>query len=121
MGLFGGLKDKIIHKKDNDYGDVRDRILGQENNLESQYNSRFENKYGQPEIDENLKPFNPGERHSDFAREPISLEPSRDSSYEVIDRLNFIENQLSAIKSQTELINERLKNIESRLGLQRRW
>jgi chaperonin cofactor prefoldin len=38
-----------------------------------------------------------------------------------MDRLNLIESQLAAIRSMTETINERLKNMESRLGLQRRY
>ena len=37
-------------------------------------------------------------------------------SYEIMDRLNMIEAQLSAIRSQTETINERLKNMEFRMG-----
>ena len=45
-----------------------------------------------------------------------SFPEKKEGSYEVIDRLNFIENQLAAIKSQTETINERLKNLELKLG-----
>src|SRR3989344_8436618 len=49
--------------------------------------------------------------------EPVESFPERkEGNYEVIDRLNFIENQLAAIKSQTETINERLKNLELKLG-----
>ncbi len=35
--------------------------------------------------------------------------------YDIIDRLSIIEAQLAAIRSQTETINERLKNMETRL------
>ncbi len=49
-------------------------------------------------------------------RKPISLEESKPSSnYDILDRLSLIEAQLSAIRSQTETINERLKNMEVRL------
>lgn len=59
-------------------------------------------------------PLQPG---PDFA--PAAEKVNRD--YDIMDRLNIIESQLSAIRSQTELINERLKNMESRLGLGRRY
>ena len=40
-------------------------------------------------------------------------------NYDILDRLNIIEAQLSAIRSQTETINERLKNMEMKLGPRR--
>ena len=39
----------------------------------------------------------------------------KQGSYDIMDRLNLIESQLTAIRSQTETINERLKNLETRL------
>ena len=40
----------------------------------------------------------------------------KELTYDIMDRLNLIESQLAAIRSQTETINERLKNMETRLG-----
>lgn len=39
----------------------------------------------------------------------------KDRDYDILDRLNLIESQLAAIRSQTETINERLKNLETKL------
>jgi hypothetical protein len=44
-------------------------------------------------------------------------QPRKD--YDILDRLNIIESQLQAIRSQTETINERLKNLDARLGMRR--
>jgi chaperonin cofactor prefoldin len=38
-----------------------------------------------------------------------------------MDRLNLIESQIAAVRSMTETINERLKNMESKLVMQRRY
>ena len=40
----------------------------------------------------------------------------RQNNYDIMDRLNLIESQLAAIRSQTETINERLKNMERSIG-----
>jgi hypothetical protein len=42
---------------------------------------------------------------------------SRD--YDVLDRLNLIESQVAAIRSMTETINERLKNLDAKFGSRR--
>ncbi|MBI2972024.1 MAG: hypothetical protein HYY37_06390 [Candidatus Aenigmarchaeota archaeon] len=49
-----------------------------------------------------------------MGKEQLSTEEAG-KNYEIIDRLNIIEAQLQAIRSQTETINERLKNMELRL------
>lgn len=49
-----------------------------------------------------------------FPEQQISERGQRD--YDILDRLNLIESQLAAIRSQTETINERLKNLERSLG-----
>jgi len=49
-------------------------------------------------------------------REPVAMDQKEDRTlFEIMDRLSMIEAQLSAIRSQTETINERLKNIDARL------
>jgi len=48
--------------------------------------------------------------------DPIGQQPDTSRDYEIRDRLHMIESQLSAIRSQTETINERLKNIEMRMS-----
>ncbi len=53
-------------------------------------------------------------------REPMGMnEQPASADYEIRDRLSMIEAQLSAIRSQTETINERLKNMEMRMGARR--
>lgn len=49
-------------------------------------------------------------------RYPERPEQRPRDDYEILDRLNLIESQLAAIRSQTETINERLKNMERQLG-----
>lgn len=61
--------------------------------------------------------------------EPVAMDTGfsddrRSSSgrdFDIMDRLNLIESQLTAIRSQTETINERLKNLEVKLGYGRRY
>lgn len=58
----------------------------------------------------------PGFEMPDVSRGPIALEQKEDrATFEILDRLSMIEAQLAAIRSQTETINERLKNIDARL------
>jgi len=135
MSVLDGLKNKIIGRKDDDYDDFRSRILNEENKIHGDkhddYDRRFEKRFGEAqEVEPELRPFELEDRNFrnpvSMDREPVSLDTQsslkrEENSYEIIDKLNFIENQLSAIKSQTELLNERLKNIESKLGMQRRW
>lgn len=130
MGIFGRIKSRISHR-DEDLGDLRSHVLG-------------ENPYGPPESfaprpepmeQEFARDFRRPEPLPPPGREPLTLEPAayeepfptrenisfeptrtESDSYEILDRLKFIESQLAAIRSQTELINERLKNLEVRLG-----
>jgi hypothetical protein len=46
---------------------------------------------------------------------PALREREAERNYDLMDRLNLMENQLSAIRSMTETINERLKNMERQL------
>jgi hypothetical protein len=51
------------------------------------------------------------------SRETIKKEEERSLAFEIRDRLSIIEAQLTAIRSQTETINERLKSLELKLGI----
>lgn len=129
MGLFSRLKDKITHRKsDEDVYDFRSHVLGEPNPLD------------EPRMPEPIEPLPArssfDREETDFS-EPIiqrnklkdlTIEPGFGKSYEkdelsrnydIMDRLNIIEAQLSAIRSQTETINERLKNMEMKLGPRR--
>lgn len=69
----------------------------------------FGNEYN-PEFEASLEPVQPLEMPGQQSQ------GASGNSYEVMDRLAFIENQLTAIKAQVELVNERLKNIDAKLG-----
>ncbi len=141
MGIFGSIKDKIMRKSD-DYGDFRSHVIGDpiagadvepprfgkdpnpqerfalgppasRSELETQ---RFSGE-APPDFGREASEFGPPYARTPFEREAVSMDeqPSRNVNYDVVDRLNIIEAQLSAIRSQTETINERLKNIELKL------
>ena len=74
----------------------------------------YGNEYNPTSFEPTLEPVNPLE----MPRES-QMGSQSSSNYDVMDRLAFIENQLSAIKSQVELVNERLKNIDAKLGTRR--
>jgi len=133
--MFGWLTKKL-HKKE-DYDDIRSQVLGEpfpaaepfrpepfreppraESVPAPEFEPKFEARYGEitPKTQSVFEPFSPSIDQPPLER---TAGPSRD--YEIMDRLNLIESQLAAIRSMSETINERLKNMESRLGLQRRY
>ncbi len=131
MSLFSKLKDKITHRKnDDDIYDFRSHVLNQPNLLEepkmpepleplparSSFD-REETDFSEPIIQRNkLKDLTiePG-----FGKPYDNKDESLSRNYDIMDRLSIIEAQLSAIRSQTETINERLKNMEMKLGPRR--
>lgn len=124
MSMLGFLKR---HRKDyDDLEDIRSNVLG--NDLlrlqppepdfpraatERRVADRF------PGIEEPMRFEEPpgftsvDTRFPDRNQERFSQD--KQNSYDIMDRLNLIESQLSAIRSQTETINERLKNMETKL------
>ena len=127
MGILGSLKDRILHKKQEDFYDFRSQITGKKS------------PFDEPNEPEPLEPL---PTRSSFQEEPdfsepviqrsklkdLTVEPppqrfgfERETSrdYDILDKLSMIEAQLSAIRSQTETINERLKNLELRIGSRR--
>lgn len=125
MGLFGAIKSKIFGRREEDFGELRSTVLGDDLPVERPPPKRYEemppqtDKFGPMRAPEPNEPMDLG--GPIFApkeeREPMDVGTAGPKDeYEVVDKLNFIENQLSAIKSQTETINERLKNLEMKLG-----
>ncbi len=123
--MFGWIRNRFRKSEEEDYSDLRSTILN-------------DRPFEPPKAFEQPKPFEAQQRgYEDFTPktrdvfEPVqSPLPSFPSSYEegntsknydILDRLNLIESQIAAIRSMTETINERLKNMETRLGLQRRF
>ncbi len=113
--MFGWLKK---HHK-GDYEDIRSSVLSEPMepepdfprerpppNLDDPFRKVEEPLGGPPRFEEP-----PGFGSID-TRAP---ERNVDDKYDIMDRLQLIESQLSAIRSQTETINERLKNIERSL------
>ena len=141
--MFGFAK-RIVHRGD-DVGDIRSHVLGdrfsdfekaepfparpkqidypqpmqsspyQQNYqepFEPNQDAMFENRYGEPSP---LAPFAEPAKLGTMDR--TAEKASRD--YDILDRINLIESQVAAIRSMSETINERLKNIEVKLGTRR--
>lgn len=121
--MFGNLKNRLRKKDYDDVEDIRSSVLGDFKGLPPQPEPDFPRRAPQevPTWDDpaTSQRFDepPGFSSIDV-REPIGQrgfqQPSRD--YDIMDRLSLIESQLSAIRSQTETINERLKNMERSMG-----
>ncbi len=123
--MFGGLKDRLRRKNyDNDVEDIRSNVLGDFRGLPPTPEPDFPRpasttwddptspppRYNEPRFDEP-----PGFGSID-TRFPAQSQGQFDRDrYDIMDRLNLIESQLAAIRSQTETINERLKNLERSL------
>ncbi|MBI4019355.1 MAG: hypothetical protein HY364_03810 [Candidatus Aenigmarchaeota archaeon] len=131
--IIGGVKDKILGRNNNeDLDDIKSYVTG----ANDQYGQSFrENVMGAAE-QANDTPPKPWEREN-IATDPFGSEqplpdrrdltmqsgrPSRtEANYDIMEKLTMIESQLAAIRSQTETINERLKNLEFRMGTGRRF
>jgi hypothetical protein len=134
MGIFGALRNKLLGRRE-ELGDIRSHVLGESEYPERAPAMEEDESFGPREVPGLPElPEPPGRRfgeprpgpyeESGFeeslpGREPIAMagrETSESKDYEIMERLNIIEAQLSAIRSQTETINERLKNMEMRTG-----
>ncbi|MBI3190366.1 hypothetical protein HYZ41_01535 [archaeon] len=116
--MFDWIKNKIRKESDDDYGDLRSGILNEPE-------PAFRRQPLEPPAERNYDDFSQKTRD---VFEPMSMQPpasdfnqAPNRNYEIMDRLNLIESQLAAVRSMTETINERLKNMEAKLGLQRRY
>jgi hypothetical protein len=121
--VFGFLK-KIRHKEeDYDYDDIKSGVLGRDEfapEPPEDVAQREPARYGPPaEFAPRQPGFGEPIAFGESAGEPFGgTRTNRD--YDIMDRLNLIETNLMAIRSQTETINERLKNLEMKLT-QRRY
>ena len=125
--MFGFLKKK----KDDDFGDIRANVTSDFDEPDFPPQRRFDRNEGSqgppPGFEDPLQPRRFDERPQfDEPQGFGSIDVRQEqrgprSDYDVADRLNLIESQLAAIRSMTETINERLKNMESRMGYQRRY
>ncbi|MDI6721061.1 MAG: hypothetical protein QMD85_01630 [Candidatus Aenigmarchaeota archaeon] len=127
--MLGFLKRKKKEEMD-DFFDIKSTIAGtppERDVIEQPSPRQMRNDpFGRPvkEEQEWAPPF-PGRKDVEFedfgttTYEKAFRGPSKD--YDVMQRLDVIESQLQAIRSQTETINERLKNLEFRLAGGRRY
>ncbi|MBI5347145.1 MAG: hypothetical protein HZB66_00900 [Candidatus Aenigmarchaeota archaeon] len=121
MGILGSIKNRIMRRRDEDFSDLRSNVLNESvRDPLMARNAPFqppppdmepwkEPLPGPPSFDEPLSFNEPMPE-----KEPLDIGDER-TQREIVDRLAFIENQLSAIKSQTETINERLKNMDMKI------
>ncbi len=115
--MFGFLKKKNREEMD-DLFDIKNTISGKQPERDFE---ETKDTFGRPaKQEEDWNPPFPGRNtgFEEFQPEPMRG-PSKD--YDVMQRLDMIESQLQAIRSQTETINERLKNMEFRLTGGRRY
>lgn len=129
--MFGWLTGRIKRNRDDDIGELRASIIGDrgyEPPQPLQARPLEQQPAFQPSPPRGYEEFSPKTRDifepiptasfpSSFEEKPEP--PAR--NYELMDKLAIIESQLAAVRSMTETINERLKNLETRLGLQRRY
>ncbi|MFH0836615.1 MAG: hypothetical protein V1870_00640 [Candidatus Aenigmatarchaeota archaeon] len=132
MGIMAKLKDRIIGRRyeEPDYDTVRAAVLGDNAPPVNPAGSRIDEKelkpswktrYEQSESSNfQTNPFEPVTQAesviNDYGRENREKDRKIDKRemYELLDRLSIIEAQLTAIRSQTETINERIKLMEIR-------
>ena len=109
--MFDRLKNRLHRKDYDDAEDIRSSVLGDfrmPQEPEPDF-PRPNRKVEVPAWDDPTSPQqfdNPAGFGSIDMRQPA----------QIMDRLSLIESQLSAIRSQTETINERLKNMERSMG-----
>src|SRR3989344_3245433 len=124
--MFGFLKKK----KDDDFGDIRSNVVGPDFDEPDFPPRRMDSppRGPPPGFEDPLAPPNRFDDRQRFEEPPgfTSIDVRQEQraprgDYDVQDRLNLIESQLAAIRSMIETINERLKNMESRMGYQRRY
>lgn len=122
--MFGFLK-----KKKDDFDDIRSGVLGEPLDEPdfppARGAERFDRQQPPRGFEDPIQPQRFGDRQQFDEPQGFNSIDVRErgprGDYDVADRLNLIESQLAAIRSMTETINERLKNMESRLGYQRRY
>ena len=120
--MFDSLKSRFRKKDYDDLGDIRSNVLG--NSFTRAPEPDFPPAPPQPR--RGFDDFSPTPRRSagpgfdddlppGFSNIDTRAPQQQTKDYDLMDRLSLIESQLSAIRSQTETINERLKNLEAKL------
>ena len=120
--MMGWLKNKMHKRGYDDLEDIRSNVMGNDflRSPEPDFPRTPAPERGRVEVPSFDEPFRrdepPGFSSIDtrFPDQPMGDRRGSDN-YDILDRLNLIESQLSAIRSQTETINERLKNLETKL------
>ena len=119
--MFGNLKSKLRRREDNDFEDIRSNVVGDFRGLPPEPQPDFPRNA--PTWDDPVnQPYGkfdepPGFSSIDVRQDQrFVAQPAQNDRYDILDRLNLIESQLSAIRSMTETINERLKNMERSAG-----
>ena len=133
MGIFSGIKNRILKRREegNDYQDIRSTVLNEPPKPEGyeQYEPPPAQPYQpsappepaflgrhQPQYDDKYRtPSQKRYEELTFDEQSLPGGQPTSESYDMMEKLRIIEAQLSAIRSQTETINERLKNLEMRL------
>lgn len=118
MSILGGIKDRLLRRNEAEIDDLRSHILGQAQQMPDPEPPK--KLYEREPSVEDVKPFDFENERGFEGRGSLGIGVERDTvevskNYEIMDKLNMIDAQLSAIRSQTETINERLKNLELRL------
>ena len=119
MGLFGAFKRKAMGKQDEDfeYDDIKSHVMGMSQQETDPYARQPVERQQRdvPDLPERNLGFDrpPFNERDQFLREPIGPRDTLNRDMpDIVQRLAIIETQLVAIRSQTETINERLKNLE---------
>jgi len=117
--MLGWLK-KFRHKDDEyDYDDIKSGVLGKNDYYEPAMNEPMPAERFEPSRPESASMAQAGRFGEPLSMpmgpEPFSSGTKTNRDYDILDKLNLIETNLLAIRSQTETINERLKNLEMKL------
>ena len=124
MGFLDAIKDRLIGRKDDDLEDIRSYVTDDKYEQDFQSNLAPQDTPPQKSWEKSPDPnqdFTQPQDQLAFSQPPesrrdLSVGSQNQGDYDIIDKLNMIESQLAAIRSQTETINERLKNMEMKAG-----
>src|SRR3990172_11511378 len=109
--MFGWIKNRFRKGYEEDYDELRSSILS-DRAFEPPKSDYVPEKKAYddftPRTKDVFEPVSAPSFPSSFEKPPEFTA----RNYELIDRLSVMESQISAIRSMTETINERLKNLE---------
>ena len=133
---FGDIRSHVLGERDmpqespDDFQNFEtsrdaDRALrrGSFGRMSEKFGEPREPAFDDPYANQDIGPppgFEPRVGPGSFQQQGPNTNVDIGSKYEILDRLKFLESQLAAVRSQVELANERLKNLEGMLN-QRRY